>query len=52
MGSMAEKVEKIEKAEKKSVFVGGNGQAATGTHSSTCMIFNCTMICSPRSPRA
>jgi type IV pilus assembly protein PilB len=31
---MAEKVEKIEKAEKKSVFVGGNGQAATGTHSS------------------
>ncbi len=34
MGSMAEKIEKTEKAEKKSVFVGGNGQAATGTHSS------------------
>src|SRR5216684_4103212 len=31
MGSMAEKVEKVEK---KSVFVGGNGQASTGTHSS------------------
>ena len=31
MGSMAEK---IEKAEKKSVFVGGNGQVSTGTHSS------------------
>jgi len=30
MGSMAEKVEKIEK---KSVFVGGNGQGPTGTHS-------------------
>jgi len=31
MGSMAEKVEKVEK---KSVFVGGNGQASTGTHAS------------------
>jgi type IV pilus assembly protein PilB len=34
MGSMAEKVEKTEKVEKKSVFVGGNGQAGTGTHAS------------------
>src|SRR6202158_3892567 len=33
MGSMAEKVEKTEKVEKKSVFVGGNGQG-TGTHAS------------------
>jgi len=31
MGSMAEKIEKVEK---KSVFVGGNGQVSTGTHSS------------------
>src|SRR5438128_5963796 len=31
MGSMAEKVEKVEK---KSVFVGGNGQVGTGTHAS------------------
>jgi type IV pilus assembly protein PilB len=31
MGSMAEKVEKTEK---KPVFVGGNGQAGTGTHAS------------------
>jgi type IV pilus assembly protein PilB len=31
MGSMAEKVEKVEK---KSVFVGGNGQVSTGTHAS------------------
>ena len=31
MESMAEKVEKVEK---KSVFVGGNGQASTGTHAS------------------
>jgi type IV pilus assembly protein PilB len=31
MGSMAEKMEKVEK---KSVFVGGNGQVSTGTHSS------------------
>ncbi len=31
MGSMAEKVEKLEKVEKKSVFVGGNGQG-TGNH--------------------
>src|SRR5450631_2200077 len=35
MGSMAEKVEKTEKVEKKSVFVGGNGQGTgTGTHAS------------------
>jgi len=34
MGSMAEKVEKTEKVEKKSVFVGGNGQVGTGTHAS------------------
>src|SRR5260221_11517875 len=34
MGSMAEKVEKTEKIEKKSVFVGGNGQPSTGTHGS------------------
>ncbi len=38
MGSMAEKVEKTnkdkDKVEKKSVFVGGNGQAGTGTHAS------------------
>ena len=31
MGSMAEKIEKVEK---KSVFVGGNGQVGTGTHAS------------------